>query len=232
MTKKSIIKDKLSVNNKDFLFDEKYYQNGYTQVLGIDEVGRGALAGPVVSCGIMVDFKEFDFLKTLNIKDSKLLNHNQRIEIYNKILKQNIKYYCSFRDNFIIDQINILKATLDTFKDIESYFSKHKDHFTLVDGNRYFRSQDDTFELVVKGDSKSIIIGAASIIAKVTRDAIFLTEYENKYPYYGFAQHKGYATKKHITALLEFSYLEIHRKTFIKNIIPDIGEQNELFDSK
>lgn len=231
MTKKSKNIKNVKFNN-DFLFDEKYFKKGYNQVLGIDEVGRGALAGPVVSCGVFVDSNEFQFLKTLNIKDSKLLNHKQRLEIYNRIIEKKIRYSLSFKDNLIINKINILKATLKTFEDIENYFLTNKNYFTLVDGNKYFRNQDDTFELVVKGDSKSIIIGAASIIAKVTRDNIFLTEYENKYPNYGFAKHKGYATKKHIEALKEFGHLEIHRKTFIKNFIPDIGEQNELFNSK
>lgn len=232
MNKECIQIDKLNVNNKDFLFDEKYFQNGYKFVLGIDEVGRGALAGPVLSCGIIVNFEEFQFLKTLKIKDSKLLNHKQRIEIFNKIIKQKIKYFYSTKDNFIIDKINILKATLETFKDIESHYLKYNNYFTLVDGNKYFRTQDKTFELVVKGDSKSIIIGAASIIAKVTRDNIFMTEYENKYPNFGFAQHKGYATKKHIKAILELGTLDIHRKTFIKNFISINGEQNGLFNSK
>lgn len=209
------ISNKVDKPNIDF--DNKYFELGYDFLLGIDEVGRGALAGPVVSCGILVNKTDLTFLMSLNVNDSKKISKIQRENIYYLIENSNISYYISVVDNKTIDKINILQATLNSFKEITNYFHSFK-CFILADGNKFFQDCQLPYETVVKGDSKSIVIATASIIAKVYRDKLMSDKLHNLYPVYNFAKHKGYATTEHIEKIKENGYSDIHRLTFLKKL--------------
>ncbi|GDX36109.1 ribonuclease HII [Alphaproteobacteria bacterium] len=205
----------------NLLFEKKYDE---FVVAGIDEAGRGPLAGPVVACCAVLDQNNI----AQGINDSKKLTKNQRQEIFN-IIKNNVRYGIGIVDNEEIDQINILQATMQAMIIAYDDFVK-KYNFSaqiiLVDGNRNPFLNNQKFPLIVesktiiKGDQKSLSIACASIIAKETRDQIML-DYHQKYPQYCFDQHAGYGTKKHLDKIKEFGICSIHRKTFqpIKTII-------------
>ena len=165
-----LLKNKINnIQKPNGEFDLTYFSLGYPFLLGIDEAGRGALAGPVVSCGILVSKNDLEFLKQLEVNDSKLLSYDKRLMIYNELIKSDLKYHISIIDNKVIDKINILQATLKSFKEITNFFLNFK-CFILADGNKFFKNCTMPYETVIKGDSKSLVIAAASIIAKVTRD--------------------------------------------------------------
>lgn len=180
---------------------------------GIDEAGRGPLAGPVVAGAIMLEGKE-----VAGINDSKKISKNKRHKIYDYLVN-NFKYGVGIVDEKIIDDINILQATklamLNAVLDLQNKYEVFG-QVILVDGNFVpFEKRDkiEVIEPIVKGDQKSLSIAAASIIAKVTRDNIML-EYDKKYPQYGFKSHQGYPTKSHIENIKEFGVLDIYRKSF------------------
>lgn len=187
-------------------------------IIGVDEAGRGPLAGPVVAAAVKI--KEYcDFFKEIN--DSKKLSEKKREELFDKILT-----YCDVGIGIStveeIDEINILNATFlamnRAIKDInEENIIYDK---VLVDGNKDIRGYIGNQETIVKGDAKSLSIAAASIIAKVTRDKI-MVENSKQYPEYFFEKHKGYGTKLHREIILEKGVLPIHRKSFLKKIIKD-----------
>jgi len=190
-------------------------------ICGIDEVGRGPLAGPVVASCVMLN--QENFLSEIN--DSKKLSKKVREKIYND-LKKNCKYGVGVVDEKIIDEINILEATklamLQAYQDFchkNNLFPK----IILVDGNfRPFNLQDELIEIqpIVKGDQKSYSIASASIIAKEYRDEIMFN-YHHKFPLYNFDKHNGYGTKNHLENIKKYGICDIHRKTFepIKSIL-------------
>lgn len=192
------------------VYEKKYSQAKY--ICGIDEVGRGPLAGPVVTCAVILP-KD---CRILYVNDSKKLSEKKREELYSIIMEQALDVSIGIESPEVIDKINILQATYSAMrKSIEGL--KYKPDIILVDavtipGISYKQKP------IIKGDAKSISIAAASIIAKVTRDRM-MTEYDKLYPEYDFASNKGYGTEKHIQALKEKGESPIHRKSFIANFV-------------
>lgn len=186
-------------------------------ICGIDEAGRGPLAGPVVVAAVIIS----NDCKIRGIKDSKKLNENLRESYYELIIQNAIEYVIRVVDNRIIDQINILRSTMLGMEECIKGFTKKPDKY-IIDGN-YFKLRDEfqktiNYETIIKGDDKFYEISCASILAKVTRDRI-MKEYHIKYPQYGFVSNKGYGTKSHINSIRKYGLCPIHRKTFVKNII-------------
>jgi ribonuclease HII len=181
-------------------------------IAGVDEAGRGPLAGPVYAAAVILP--EGCIIEGLN--DSKKLSEKKREELYRVITKKAIAWSVQAVDEKIIDEINILNATFLAMNNaIESLSIKPE--FVFVDGNR-MKNLSIPYKTIVKGDSKSINIAAASILAKVSRDR-FICEMAEKYPEYGFASHKGYGTKAHVDALLKYGPCDIHRRSFLKKIL-------------
>ena len=186
-------------------------------ILGVDEAGRGPLAGPVVAAAVKIH-EYHDFFEMIN--DSKKLSEKKREELFDKILT-----YCDVGVGIAsveeIDEVNILEATFIAMNRAIEDVSKNSDitfNTVLVDGNKLIKKYNGKQEFLVKGDAKSLSIAAASIIAKVTRDRIML-KFAEIYPEYHFEKHKGYGTKLHREILLEKGVLPIHRKTFLKKIL-------------
>lgn len=181
---------------------------------GVDEAGRGPLAGPVVSAAVVLPSSP----QILGLNDSKLLNEAQRETLFEKIHQVALSVAVSIVDHTIIDSINILKATLKAMREAVSAL-KIKPHLVLIDGNQKPASQFSE-KTIVKGDQKSACIMAASIVAKVTRDRL-MKQAHLQFPLYGFADHKGYGSPRHLEALRVHGPCEIHRKTFepIKSIL-------------
>ncbi len=191
---------------------EKELNNGESFVAGIDEVGRGPLAGPVIAAAVIL--KKGSIFKDIN--DSKKVNKKNRERLFDEIMDNAIAVGIGIIDEKKIDEINILEATkLAMKKAIENL--EIKPELLLIDA---LELDDINIRQVgiIKGDTKSISIAAASIVAKVTRDKI-MYKYNEKYPEYGFLTNVGYGTKEHIDAIKKIGYTEIHRKTFIKNFI-------------
>ncbi len=194
-----------------WLFEEKYYEQGLKLVCGVDEAGRGPLAGPVCAAAVILPA----YIDIPGLDDSKKLSDKRRRELFPIIKERAVAYGIGFADCREIDEINILQATfLAMERAIDSL--EVRPEVALIDGNR----QKDfclTAETVVHGDSLSASIAAASILAKVTRDDVML-EMAKEYPQYGFEIHKGYGTKAHYAALAEFGPCPIHRMTFLKKL--------------
>ncbi len=197
-------------------FDNKFLSNEVQAIAGVDEAGRGPLAGPVVAAAVIFD-NDF-FLKEVN--DSKKLTEKAREEIFPEIINNAMAYGTGIVWQNEIDRINILQATLKAMKIAVSKLSATPD-LILIDGNKTFFSEIKT-QPVIKGDSKSFAIAAASIIAKVTRDRIML-EASGKFPEYGWERNKGYGTKQHIAAIKKYGITPYHRKSFLSRIL-DIQE--------
>lgn len=182
---------------------------GITAICGVDEAGRGPLAGPVCAAAVILPVN----LEIPGLNDSKKLTDKKRRELFPIIKEQAIAYGIAFASEQEIDEINILQATFLAMQRAIDQL-EGKSNFALIDGNR-----EKNFGLpvmtVVKGDSRSANIAAASVLAKVTRD-IYMEELAEKYPQYGFEIHKGYGTKAHYAALTEHGACEAHRKTFLK----------------
>lgn len=195
---------------KLFNFDKKFCRFGF--VAGVDEAGRGPLAGPVVSAAVIL--KKNTIIKNLN--DSKKLNPKIRYSVYREIIKKCVDWQTGIVNHRTVDRINILEATKLSMK-IAVEKLNVKPQLVLIDGNHSVNIKI-TQKTIVKGDSKSASIAAASVIAKVTRDNL-MKKYSLKFPNYGFAKHKGYGTKYHLEAIKTFGPCEIHRKSFepIKN---------------
>ncbi|MDR1417911.1 MAG: ribonuclease HII [Endomicrobium sp.] len=191
-----------------FAFDKIFYDKGLKFIAGIDEAGRGPLAGPVVASAVILPK---DCL-ICDLNDSKKLSQKKR-EFLFKIIKEKALFYAiSIVDNNIIDKINILQATLLAMRNSISQLPKAPD-ICLIDGNCKVKGLDIAQETIVGGDAKSASIAAASILAKVIRDNL-MDEYAKKYPLYGFDKHKGYGTKKHIEAINQYGVCSIHRMSF------------------
>ena len=194
-------------------FEERAKARGFKRIAGVDEAGRGPLAGPVVAASLI--FKNgLPFQDPLfsQINDSKKISPKKRELIYNYLISSpHVEFAVSTIDAEEIDNINILQASLKAMKIAASEHSPSADYL-LVDGNKLF-SSDLAGEAVVQGDARVLSIAAASIIAKVTRDHI-MEGYHEEYPQYGFLQHKGYPTKKHVEAIHRYGFTPIHRKSF------------------
>ncbi len=193
---------------------EKYFFNqGHQIVGGIDEAGRGPLAGPVVAAcvGCFSDFKIKNKILE-NVQDSKKLTAKKREELFNIIKEEIENIGIGICDNQTIDRINILQASFLAMKKAISGL-KEKPHFILLDGRFLIPNCSYQQKSIIKGDAKVFSIAAASIIAKVTRDRI-MEEMHKKYPNYGFNKHKGYGTKIHLEALRKHGPCPIHRVSF------------------
>ena len=189
--------------------EDSYYAQGITTICGIDEAGRGPLAGPVCAAAVILP----PHLEIPGLNDSKKLTDKRRRELMPIIKEQAIAYGIAFATHEEIDQINILQATFLAMQRALDRLEV-KPELALIDGNRE-KDFGVPVKTVVKGDSLSANIAAASILAKVTRD-IWMEEVAEKYPEFGFEIHKGYGTKAHYAALTEHGATPIHRMTFLK----------------
>ena len=187
-------------------YEQRFESQGYKAIAGVDEAGRGPLAGPVVSAAVILRERKFKN----RIDDSKVLSESQREKAYQEI---RIKAWVAIGivGEKIIDQINILEATILSMRRAIFFLSPQPD-FVLVDGNMSL-NLNIPYESIVRGDAQSLSIACASIIAKVTRDRI-MSIYHRKYPEYGFLEHKGYGTKSHFEALKRIGPSPIHRMSF------------------
>lgn len=194
------------------VYEKECYLNGCTYVAGIDEVGRGPLAGPVVTAVVIL--KQGAMIEGIN--DSKKLSEAKREELYNIILKEAVDYSVGIVSPAEIDEINILQATYKAMQQCINGL-KVKPDYILVDAvtipNIEIKQKG-----IIKGDAKSISIGAASIVAKVTRDRI-MKDYAQIFPEYDFEQNKGYGSPKHIEAIKQIGICPIHRRSFVKNFM-------------
>lgn len=188
---------------------EKEYDN-YVYICGIDEVGRGPLAGPVVAGAVILP-KDCDILY---INDSKKLSAAKREELYDEIMEKAVSVGLGYIGPERIDEINILQATYEAMRQAVSRLEPQPD--LLLNDAVTIPGVDIRQVPIIKGDAKSISIGAASIIAKVTRDRL-MEEYDHMFPEYGFASNKGYGSAEHIEAIKKYGPTPIHRKSFIKN---------------
>lgn len=194
----------------DYLYEQNAVNAGYKVVCGIDEAGRGPLAGPVHAAAVILPIG----LEIEGLNDSKKLTEKKREQLFDVICEKAIDYSIGVATEKEIDEINILNATfLAMHRAVEGL--KIKPDYALIDGNQYPKIPFVTEETVVKGDAKSMSIAAASILAKVSRDR-FMLEKAKEYPEYCFEKHKGYGTKVHYEAIKEFGPSPIHRLTFLK----------------
>lgn len=192
-------------------YENKYLNSGCTFIAGVDEAGRGPLAGPVSVAAVIMPLGENDIIEGVN--DSKKLSEKKREMLYDKIIQKAIAYSVVFIDEKTIDKVNILNATkMGMIKAIENL--KTKPDVVLIDAVKL--DINVKTESIIKGDALSYSIACASILAKVSRDRLML-ELDKTYPQYNFKKHKGYGTKEHIKNLKEFGPCKIHRQTFIKN---------------
>ncbi len=197
----------------DFSCEKEALNKGYQIVCGVDEAGRGPLAGPV--CAAAVILPENCEIEGLN--DSKKISEKKREMLFDIIKEKAIAYSIAYGTLEEIEEYNILEATYIAMNRAIDGLEPQAD-FALIDGNRIPKGIKIPCETIVKGDSKSCSIAAASILAKVTRDRLML-EYDHKYPEYLFAQHKGYGTKAHYEAIKQHGVCEIHRLSFLKNVL-------------
>lgn len=194
-------------------FENNLHSTGLKYIAGIDEAGRGPLAGPVV-VGIAI-MKPDSFIEGVN--DSKKLSEKKREQLYEQIISEAIDWAVGIVDQKEIDEINILKATKKALHMAISNLKVKPDRI-LVDALEHIDTYGIPYTSIIKGDAKIYSISVASIIAKVTRDRI-MQEYDEIYPEYGFSGHKGYGTAKHIQAIKEYGPCSLHRKTFIKKFV-------------
>jgi ribonuclease HII len=196
----------LSAQPKDY-FETIYYNRGFQRVAGIDEAGRGPLAGPVVAAAVILPRQGIN----QELFDSKKLSPQKRDDLYGVILSEALGVGVGIVGQKTIDLLNILEATLEAMALAVKNLSLPPD-FLLIDGLQGPRLPIPQ-KPIPKGDQLSNSISAASIIAKVTRDRM-MEEYHQKYPLYNFARHKGYGTKEHLKAIQTYGICDLHRKTF------------------
>jgi len=187
--------------------DEELRQKGYTLIAGVDEAGRGPLAGPVYAAAVILP-AENGLPDTM---DSKKISPARRETLYDEILSVAVAWHASSIENQVIDRINILQATLKAMVEAVKNLSDIPE-MILVDGS-HTPFVDSHSRALKKGDGLSQSIGAASILAKVLRDRL-MTRYDEKYPQYGFARHKGYGTREHLEAIARHGPCPIHRRSF------------------
>ena len=193
--------------------EEELYNNNIQYICGIDEAGRGPLAGPVVVAAVIMP--KDSFIEGVN--DSKKVSEKKREQLYDEIIENCIAYGVGIIDQIKIDEINILEATRLGVKEAVQEL-KQKPDIILVDALTKIDTGGVPYKSIIKGDAKEYSIACASIIAKVTRDRI-MRKWDEVFPAYGFAKHKGYGTAEHRKILKEIGPCMLHRKTFIKNLI-------------
>ncbi|MFZ1730952.1 MAG: ribonuclease HII [Bacteroidota bacterium] len=197
--------------------ESELIDSGVTRFAGVDEAGRGPLAGPVIAAAVM-----FDLDVTIDgVADSKALSANQRVAVAGTIREKALSFGIGIASHAEIDEINILQATMLAMRRAVAAMDPAPE-FLLVDGNRFAHPQLP-FRTVVKGDALCFSIAAASILAKVERDGI-MHDLDLRFPQYGFARHKGYGTAAHVAALREHGPCEIHRRSFtVKSLSAQTG---------
>lgn len=208
--------------NKDpHQFDGQFYNQGYKTLCGIDEVGRGALAGPVVAASVVAGPE----IRIPGVKDSKKLTPRKREELFDKITCSVHSWSIGLISNRTIDRINILEATKLAMLSSVKALDIHPD-FILIDGVK-FKDFPHSCKTVIKGDDKSFVIASASIIAKVLRDRI-MEILDNHYPQFGFSSNKGYGTKAHRQAITDFGPTPFHRTSFrpVYQLELNLGKEN------
>ncbi len=196
----------------DYTYEQAAIDSGFSHICGVDEAGRGPLAGPVCAAAVILPID----CKIEGLNDSKKLSEKKREQLFDIIVEKAVDYHIAFGTLEEIEEHNILNAT---------YFAMNRAinglksvDFALIDGNRIPTDIKVECATIVKGDAKSMSIAAASILAKVTRDRLLL-EYDKKYPLYEFKKHKGYGTKLHTDLIKQYGPCEIHRLSFLKNIL-------------
>lgn len=204
--------------------EKEALSNGYDYVIGIDEVGRGPLAGPVVACATVID----QSVMILDVDDSKKLSEETRERLYQEIKDKALASETGMVSATVIDEVNILQATFramaEAYEKVMKVIPEGKRVLTLIDGNQLNPLIKTPQKVVIKGDSKVYSIACSSIVAKVTRDRI-MNELHDVYPDYDFINNKGYGTAKHTEALREKGPIPgLHRETFIKNLL---NKENE-----
>lgn len=203
-----------------YQYEKELWKNGINLIAGMDEVGRGPLIGPVVTACVILPK---DFVLD-GLTDSKKLSEKKREEFYDYIMEHAISVGIGMMDEKVIDEVNIYEATkLAMYQAVEK--SKVKPEHVLIDAMKLDKLEMPSTS-IIKGDTKSISIAAASVIAKVTRDRMMI-ELDKKYPMYGFKSHKGYPTKKHIEAIKEYGLIDGYRKTFkpISEMVKELENQ-------
>ena len=194
------------------VFELARQQSGYKQIAGIDEAGRGALAGPVIAAAVILP----TYCNINGLRDSKQLSPKQRAHLFDEIYNVAVSIGIGSADHRVIDRLNVLQATLLAMQEAVRKLTPPPDYL-LVDGLN-LPEVGIVGEAIPKGDSRSYSIAAASIIAKVTRDRL-MVELDPIYPNYGFSRHKGYPTSQHRQAIAQFGASDIHRRTF--KLLPD-----------
>lgn len=195
----------------ELIYEKELFEKGFPLVAGVDEVGRGPLAGSVVAAAVILPLEEEK--RILGIDDSKKLSKKKREYLAEKIKEVAVAYAIEEVGEGTIDEINILQATRLAMKRAIERLSPRPD-FVLTDGNMTLDISVPQ-KSIVKGDAKVASIGAASVLAKVYRDKL-MEEFAKTYPWYGFEHNAGYGTKAHVEAIREMGICEIHRKTFVK----------------
>lgn len=209
----SWVKLPLSCRDMDWLeYENAAYADGYEIVCGVDEAGRGPLAGPVYAAAVILTKGH----TVEGVNDSKKLSEKKRDELFDKVIDECIAYSVGIATEKEIDEINILQATFLAMRRAVEGLSVKPD-IALIDGNKTPGLNMEQ-RAIIKGDAKSANIAAASIIAKVSRDR-YMLEMAEKYPQYQFEKHKGYGTKLHYEMLEKYGISPIHRKTFLKKIL-------------
>ncbi len=194
-------------NHGDMYFKEKeLWDKGYTYIAGTDEVGRGPMAGPVLTAAVIIDKNHL----IEGLKDSKKLTYKRREELAEIIKKEAYAYSITYIDNNEVDKINVLEASR---KGMEACINKLKECDYVLTDCMDLRNIDVPYEGFIKGDATSASIAAASIIAKVERDH-YMEEMAKIYPQYGFEKHKGYVTKEHLKKIEEYGICDLHRKSY------------------
>lgn len=191
--------------------EKDLYNKGFKNICGIDEAGRGPLAGPVVVAGVIMP--ENSMIEFVN--DSKKVTEKRREKLYDVIMEEAISYCVSVIDQDVIDEINILNATKKGVTEVVDGLEIKPD-LILVDALEHINTRGIPYEPLIKGDARCYNIAAASILAKVTRDRI-MRQWDEIYPEYGFLSNKGYGTAKHIEAIKQYGLCPIHRKSFTKH---------------
>lgn len=195
----------------DFSIENEVKLKGFKAVCGVDEAGRGPLAGPVCAAAVILN-EEID-----GLNDSKKLSEKKREELFPIIKEKALSYSIAFASVDEIEENNILNATYLAMNRAIDGLNVPAD-FAIIDGNRVPTDISVPCKTVIKGDAKSLSIAAASILAKVTRDRL-MSEEDKKYPQYNFKKHKGYGTKEHTDAILKYGMCPIHRPSFLKKLL-------------
>lgn len=202
----------------DFEVERELYSKGYGVVCGVDEAGRGPLAGPVCAAAVVLpDDCEID-----GLDDSKKLSEKKREKLFDMITDKALGFSVALTDNCVIDNINILNATFEAMVAAVNGLAVRPD-FVIIDGNQTPPTLSIPSRAIVKGDAKCMSIAAASILAKVTRDRLMI-QMDQRYPQYMFAKHKGYGTKLHCERIRMYGPCDIHRITFLGKLLNDRRE--------